>query len=421
MSLRRLLVVIAVLASPLPIHAQGDSWQPDPDLIRELTERRPQINYEEARIPEYTLPDPLRADREVVRTPEEWRTRRAEILSLFREHMYGWPAPAPEQLAFEIIAEDPAAMDGAAHLKQVEVVSRQSGREHRFEFVLFLPNRVEGPAPVFLLLNHRPDSNTDPSRAEKSEFWPAEEVIARGYGIAAFQTHQLAPDDKDRFREEIIRFVEGEAIGEPAPDAWGTLAAWAWGGSRVMDYFETDPDVDASRAAVVGHSRGGKAALWTGAEDERFALVISNQSGAGGASLTRRRFGETVAWLNERFPHWFARNFLEYGGREDAMPVDQHMLMSLIAPRGLYVASADEDLWCDPRGEFLSLAHASPVYALSNEPAMDPEAMPPLDQPLVVGSRAYHVRPGGHGLHAQDWGRFMDFADRLWTTEKGSR
>lgn len=418
MSLRRLLIAIAVLALPLPLHAQGDSWQPDPDLIRELTERRPQINYEESRVPDYELPDPLRANGEVVETIEGWRARRSEILELFREHMYGRSPGAPDQLAFEILAEDPRAMGGAAHLKQVEVVSRHSGREHRFEFVLFLPNRVEGPAPVFLLLNHRPDTNTDPTRAEKSEFWPAEQLIERGYGIAAFQTHQLAPDDRDdkeRYREGIIRLFDGEPVGEPAPDAWGTLAAWAWGGSRVMDYFETDPMVDASKVAVVGHSRGGKAALWTGAEDERFSLVVSNQSGAGGASLTRRRLGETVSWLNERFPHWFSRNFLKYGDREDALPVDQHMLMSLMAPRGLYVASADEDLWCDPRGEFLSLAHASPVYALWGEPRMSTEAMPPLDQPLVVGSRAYHVRSGGHSLTPEDWGRFMDFSDMLWS------
>src|SRR5690606_30080511 len=198
-------------------------------------------------------------------------------------------------------------------------------------------------------------------------------------------------------------------------DACAALAAWGWGASRCMDYFETDGDVEAKQVAVLGHSRGGKAALWTGAEDERFALVISNNSGCGGAALSRRRFGETVERINANFPHWFCDAFKSYDDREDDLPFDQHMLVALIAPRAVCIASADEDLWADPRGEFLSLAHASPVYSLWDHQAVAADAMPALDHPLVAGPRAYHIRSGGHNLTPQDWGWYMDFADRLWS------
>lgn len=387
-------------------------WQADPRVVRETAAKQPAFNFEESKVPPYTLPDLLASGGRTVRTPEAWQARRTEILEQFRANVYGRSPQRPERLNYQVLEENARAMDGVATLKRVAILSTQAAREHRFELTLFLPNARQTPVPVFLLLNNRPVSNTDPTRREQSDFWPAEQIIARGYGIAAIQTNDLAPDDKARFREGVIRLFENDTTAGPSP-TWAALAAWAWGARRVVDYFETDPRVDAKHIAIVGHSRGGKAALWAGAEDERFSLVVSNESGEGGAALTRRQFGETLARITETFPHWFAKSYASFAGRVDALPVDQHMLIALMAPRAVYVASADEDLWSDPRGEFLSLAHASPVFSLWGDRPLVAGDMPALNQPLVAGRRGYHVRRGGHNLTRYDWQSFMDFSDSV--------
>ena len=404
--------LIGPLLVALLLYAAQAGWQANPQVVRDTAAKQPGFNYEESRVPSYTLPDPLSGAGARVRTPEEWRKQRAEILELFRDNVYGRSPGRPHRLRFEPSEGEPA-MGGAATLKRIGIISLHNERQHRFDLTLFLPTARQGPVPVFLLLNNRPVSNTDPTRRERSDFWPAEEVIARGYGIAAIQVSDLASDDKERYREGVIRLFEDGAAAR-ADTAWAALAAWAWGASRAMDYFETDSRVDAKRIAVVGHSRGGKAALWAGAEDERFALVVSNESGEGGAALTRRHFGETLARITDAFPHWFAGKYKSFSGRVDALPIDQHMLLALMAPRAVYVASADEDLWSDPRGEFLSMVHASPVFALWGDRPLGAEDMPPLNRPLVVNRRAYHVRNGGHNLTRYDWQSFMDFSDTVW-------
>ena len=310
---------------------------------------------DESAVPTYALPELLKSPNgNVVNTPEQWKARRQEILELFRTNVYGRSPGKPDELTFEVIREDRKAMLGAATLRRVAIRSRVGERGHEFELVLFLPNAFEGLVPTFLLINNRPPNNIDWTRQQKSPFWPAEAMVGRGYAMATFYNRQLAPDDTKTSREGVIGLFEGDATTRPA-DAWGAVAAWAWGAMRVMDYFETDGRVDAKRVAVVGHSRGGKTALWAGAQDERFAMVVSNNSGETGAALHRRRYGETIRHIN-RNTHWFNDAYKTYVDREDDLPVDQHMLLALVAPRALYVTSATEDLWADPRGEFLSIA-----------------------------------------------------------------
>lgn len=414
----RIMISALILSFTSGVYAQNtddSGWQANSEIVSEQVKQRPEYIWQESNVPTYQLPDPLKSDDgSPIRTPEQWKERRSEILALFRTHMYGHRPGRPDQLSFEIINEDSTAMDGNATLRQVMIRSAHQGRSHEFEVNLFLPNKTTEPVPVFLLMNNRDPENTDPARQHQSGFWPAEEVIARGYGIAAIQNEDLAPDNPDRYHEGVIRLFEGETVDERSPDAWMALSAWGWGASRVMDYFETDPRVDASKTAIIGHSRGGKASLWAGAEDERFAIVISNNSGSGGAALSRRTFGETLRAVNG-FTHWFAGNLESFEDREEELPFDQHMLIGLIAPRAVYIASADDDLWADPRGEFLSLAHASPVYALWDHNTIHPEKMPAIDQPFFAGPMGYHVRTGRHNLTPVDWNHFMDFADRIYS------
>lgn len=394
-------------------------WTANPDMVaaRQARERarNRNINYVEADVPDYTLPDPLQMeDGTKVTGVEAWQTkRRPEVLELFRKHVYGRaPLGRPEGMTFDVFDVDPNAMDGAATRKQVKI--NFTGEENGLSMtvILFIPNDAPKPAPGFLLICNRGPENIDPTRKIKVPFWPAEQIVARGYVAAAFYNADVDPDNYDEFKNGVHGLFD--KAGKRPDDAWATIAAWAWGASRAMDYFETDEAIDEEHIAVIGHSRGGKTSLWAGAEDERFAMVISNNSGCGGAALSRRCYGETVAQINRSFPHWFCKNFDKYNNNESELPVDQHMLMALIAPRLLCVASSDEDLWADPHGEFLSAVGAGPVYRLFGLQGLGTSEMPPLDQPVQAGHISYHVRTGGHGLTEYDWEQYMNFTDKHW-------
>lgn len=355
-----------------------------------------------------TLPNPLlSAAGANVTHASEWRNqRRAEVLELFRTSVYGHAPGRPPGLMFRTVEEDKHAMSGRATRREVDISFPGPRGRFSFRLLLYVPNAAPRPVPVFLLLNNRGDVHDQVNRP----FFPVDLILARGYAAAGISLGQISPDDGARYRDGVIGFIDGTK--ERAPDAWRTIAAWAWGGQRAMDYFETDPELDAQRVAVVGHSRGGKTALWCGAQDERFALTISNDSGAGGAALARGKTGERVADLVRKFPYWFAANYAHYAGAEDSLPVDQHELVALLAPRLAYVASAADDAWADPTHEFLSCVDATPVYHLFGMKGMESIEQPPLGQPIQDGRIGYHIRQGGHGLTELDWESFMDFADR---------
>ena len=403
-------------SAALAADAAKPGWQADPKLLEGLKAKNTTWVYDESKVPAYELPDALRCvDGTRINSTQQWeQKRRPETLDLFRQHVYGRSPGKPAEVKFEVLAVDEKAMEGKATHKRIRITTMDGGKSFSFPMSLMTPNSPAGRVPCFVFINNRPVSSADPTRQQKAEFWPAERIIERGYATAIFQTNDVDPDKNgDAARAAGVRGAL-PSPGKPEEDAWATIGAWAWGASRVVDYLQTDAKIDPAKIGVVGHSRGGKTALWAGAQDERFALAVSNDSGCGGAAISRRRYGETVAIINRAFPYWFCGNFKKFNGKEDDLPIDQHQLIALMAPRAVYVASADADFWADQRGEYLALAHAAPVYALYGLPALKPDGMPALETPVSAGKMAYHIRPGGHGLTVYDWDRFMDFAGTLW-------
>lgn len=414
-----------------------------------LAQQPPGFNYDEAKVPAYTLPDPLAmADGVKVTDAAAWRAkRRPELVALFEREMYGASAPAPRGQRFVVRETDPSALGGRATRKQVRVLLTGQEDGPAFDLLVYVPNAPAGAkggqpkgarAPAFLGLNFsgnhtvQPDpaiampilpiapGPTPPMARGGSTSWPVDLIVSRGFALVTIFYGDIEPDRVDGWKVGVrgafgadgrpLDAAARASATKPAAE-WGALAGWAWGLSRAMDYLETDADIDARRVALLGHSRLGKTALWAGARDERFALVVAAQSGEGGAAITRRQFGETIARINDRFPHWFDERYKTYSGREHDLPVDAHELVALIAPRPVYVSSATEDLWADPRGEFLAARGAEPVYRLFGKEGLGVTEMPPPDHP-VGKTIGYHLRTGKHEVTRADWEAYLAFAAR---------
>jgi len=408
-----------------------------------------QGNHDESKVKPYTLPDPLTSiNGKKVLKAEEWRkSRRPEVLRLFEEKVHGRTPSTKVKTRYRVASTDRNALEGKAVRKQVTISFAGHESGPKINMLLYLPAHAKGPTPVFVGLNFGGNHtvNADPgitlpsvwirersqgadsppnaaymhkaatedSRGRSATQWQVERLLARGYGLATAYYGDIEPDFDGGMEHGVRKMFLREGQKEPGPNEWGAIGAWAWGLSRMADYLTSDNDVDGKRLAVMGHSRLGKAALWAGAQDERFAIVISNNSGEGGAALSKRNFGEDVWRLNNNFPHWFSKAYRQYANKEADLPVDHHMLIALIAPRPVYVASAAEDLHSDPRGEFLSAVHAGPVYELLDKQSLGTDEMPGLHEPIqkTIG---YHIRAGKHDVTSYDWDRFCDFADLHW-------
>jgi len=385
-------------------------------------------NYDEAKVPTYELPDPLKLpDGGVVEDAQTWwEVRRPQIFKLFEEQVYGRAPGSPSSMAYRLLEEADDALDGAAIRKQVRVLFDGTADGPHMDILIYLPAEAEEAVPLFLGLNFRGNhairgeseilmtsswQKRKSPRGAAASRWSIDRCLSRGYGVATIYCGDIDPDHDDGFANGVHPMFYAKGQDRPAADEWGSIAAWAWGLSRALDYCETDSQIDHERVAVFGHSRLGKTAIWAGARDSRFAMVISNNSGCGGAALSRRCFGETVGRINKSFPHWFCDNFNQYSNHESALPVDQHMLVALIAPRPVYIASATKDIWADPRGEFLAALHGDPVYELLGVEGLGVEVMPGADAP-VHGGIGYHLRSGKHDVTDYDWQQYLAFADK---------
>ncbi len=391
-----------------------------PAESREQKEFDADLNYDESRLPHYDLPPLLVTSAgKRITSAEEWhQIRRPEILGLFSNLIYGRvPEPAsPLEQEFEIVSTDKDFMDGKATRKDVKIHLRNEQGTISMHFLVFVPNQATKAVPAFFKHSFNNTQGTDFDASETrpgflKNGWPLGEMFDRGYGFCAVYHQDLVRHNEVEFLKGIHKLFYPQGQSFPKAHEWGVLSTCAWGAMRGMDYLETDNDIDHTRIAIMGHSKMGKATLWTAAQDERFALAISAQSGCAGAALWRRKSGETLKKMVTRFPYWLCRNSWKFVEQEDDLPVDQHMLLACIAPRPVYVHSGVEDTWADGRGEYLSAYHASEVYSLLGRQGLENEESPEVGKAIIESDVGYHIREGGHSIASFDWDRFIDFAD----------
>lgn len=392
--MKHLIIILFLLSC-----VQYPAWAAPP----ELPDGYPPGQYDEDKVPQFTLPDPLILQNgQKVTDVNTWqKKRRREIIRLFEENVYGRTMVGrPNDMTFEVTSVDPNAMGGKAVSKKVTIYFTGKETDPNMRLRILLP-KSKNPVPAFLVIG----------------WGPTDVFIKRGYGLAVFNPWDVDLDKPGKYSKGIRKFYAAAGQTGPEPNEWGTIGSWAWAAGRAMDYIETDPDIDSSKVALFGFSRYGKTAMWAGAQDERFAIVYSGQSGCGGATLVRRGYGETVASITGWAHYWFCPNFKKFAKRENELPVDWHMLFALMAPRPVFVNAASEDYWTDPRGTFLAAKAAEPVYNLFGKKGLGDIEMPPI-QTAAGDTIVYYMRRGGHGTDDNDWRIFLDFADRRFGIEK---
>lgn len=369
-------------------------------------------NFDESKVPVYTLPDPLLCENgEKVTTVEEWeKHRRPELLNLVTTYMYGKAPVLKHPLQWRVDSIDKSyrfakGKNQPQYTRKIVTIylTEKKAGGPLFHAEIITPNSVSSPVPAFMMFGG--------NKLAKG-FGATQKILDRGYGVAVLNTTEGVPDGMDAFKRGAIPAYYAEGQTYRLPDQWGCLAAWAWEASRLLDYLQADESIDASKVAILGHSRMGKAALWTAAQDERFAMSIPVNSGCGGGALSRRMIGETLWAMNDRFPYWTCDNFQQFNMRESYLPFDQHSVISLVAPRPVYLATGKDDSWADPLGEFLAGKAAEPVYALYGLPGIGCDKQPAVDVAMNKGYIAYHIRTGGHAILDFDWDKFLDYADR---------
>ena len=419
----RRIFVLAILAVGA---AMGQADRPPAAVVAGIP-----VNYDEAKVGTYTLPDPLLlADGKPVRDAKTWNEkRRAEIVRLFEENQYGRAPGRPAAMSFDVFDKGTPALDGKAIRRQVTIYFSADKAGPKMDLLVYVPANAAGPVPLLLNIGFSANSSTvnDPG-VKVGEVWgrdkkkvPAGQgmnfgrvnvarLLDAGLGFATVYYGDIDPDFLGGVPYGVRALYLKPGQSEPAPDEWGSIAAWAWGLSRAMDYLETDKGVDAKRVAIMGVSRLGKTVMWAGAHDTRIALVIASCSGEGGAALSRRNYGETIAHLTEasRFPYQFAGNYAKFANQVDKLPVDAHMLVALIAPRPVLLQTGDKDFWSDPKGEFLAAVAAGPVYRLLGKQGLDTDRMPPAGVP-ILHTIGYFMHAGGHGTIPSDWDQFLAF------------
>lgn len=376
------------------------------------------------------------SDGSKVSTLKQWNARREELLKMFRSEMYGTSPARPKNMRFEVFDHDKNALAGKATRKQITIHLTENGKEAKFDLLVYIPNKAKHPVPAIIGLNFIGNQAihadpgiklteawvensrmfpcavngkaTDMCRGVNASQWQVDSILDAGFALATLYREEIASDRKAEMFKTGVHPLYPEL--QNREDNFGTIAAWAWALSRGMDYLETDKDINSKKVAVFGFSRLGKAALWAGANDRRFAMVISNESGAGGAKLFHRGIGENIRRLNTSFPHWFAGSFKKYMDKDTLLPFDQHFIVDLIAPRPVYIASAEGDKGSDPEGEFATALEADKVYRFFKTEGLPAKEMPGLNQP-VMGQIGYHIREGGHDVTSFDWKQFLIFSN----------